>query len=93
MTGLRKSPSTEAAWSPYPPPAETNNLWCDGPGRWKDEEMKRERATRRKMGRLGRENGRHLREGRGTMWGYGRSECRVGENEGGKDLETVGRAQ
>lgn len=36
-------------WSPYPPPAETNNLWCDYTGRWKDEE-----AGRRKMEREAR---------------------------------------
>lgn len=38
MTGLRKSRSTKPVWSPYPPPAETNNLWCDCTRRWKDEE-------------------------------------------------------
>lgn len=71
MTGLRKSPSTEAVWSPYPPPAETSSLWCDGPGRWRDEEKTTERATRRKMGGLGRGNGRHLSEEGGRSWGYG----------------------
>lgn len=71
MTGLRKSPSTEAVWSPCPPPAETTSLWCDGPGRWRDEEKTTERATRRKMGGLGRENGRHLSEEGGRLWGYG----------------------
>lgn len=38
MTGLRKSPSTNPAQSPCPLPAETNSLWCDRTGRWKDEE-------------------------------------------------------
>lgn len=37
MTGLRRSPSTKPVWSPYPPPAETNNLWCDCIARWQDE--------------------------------------------------------
>lgn len=37
MTILRRSPSTNPVWSLYPPPAETNNLWCDCTSRWLDE--------------------------------------------------------